>query len=211
MQPFEPPPPQKSGPSAAIIVLVVLGVLAILLSLVVVGGVYAYRKRRAAAQRVATATDAALTQTYASKNGLVVAHYPADFAAKNLDHATLLIARTFPDGTDEAVLVAGVSPPITDDVEEFSRILINAMVKNIQTQGDTWTETARRRRPCFKAFPGLEVRGTFTAQKVTKENVWMCFFIDSNRGYELKSIVPAVHEPADRATLRAILEATEVK
>jgi hypothetical protein len=194
-----------------VIVLVTLGGLAVVATLgLVFAVVFAYRTR-AAAVRASRTTDSALTQTYTSQNGLVVAHYPAAFAAKNLDHATLLISRTFPDGSDEGALIAGVSPPITDDVNEFARILINLMIKNIEASGDVWTETSRRRRPCFKAFPGLEVEGTYVAKRVMKVNVRMCFFMTPDRGYELKSIVPAMHESTELGTLRSILDATEVK
>ncbi|HLK35278.1 MAG TPA: hypothetical protein VKU41_00910 [Polyangiaceae bacterium] len=102
-------------------------------------------------------------------------------------------------------------PPITDDVDGFSRVLINAMTKSIRASGDVYTETHRRRRSCFKAYPGLEVEGSFVAQRVTKMNVRMCFFMAPDRGFELKSIVPASHEIAERPLIESILEATEVK
>jgi hypothetical protein len=209
MQPFEQPPPQRRGPDAMLVVLVGLGVLGMLvLAAAAIAGVVAYRSRRASET---ASTDSALTETYMSKNGLVVAHYPANFAAKSIDHATPLVSRNFGDGTGEAVVLAGVSPPISDDVNEFSRVLINAMAKDIAAAGDTWTETGRRKRPCFKKYPGLEVEGTFLAKKTTKESVRMCFFMAPNRGYELKSIVPTARESTEAATLRSIFDATEVQ
>ncbi len=141
----------------------------------------------------------------------MTAHYPADFAAKALDHATLMLSKNNADGSDEVVEVAGVENPISNDVNEFSRVLINMMKKNIEASGDRWTETSRRRTTCFKSYPGLEVQGTFTAKGITKENVKICYFMRPGKGYELKTIVPAVRETRDLPTLQSIVDATDVK
>jgi len=154
---------------------------------------------------------ARLTESYPLKNGLAVVHYPADFAAKSLDRATLIVSRNLSDGTDEVVQVAAVPNPISDDVNEFSRILIGLMAKKIENAGDEWTETARHHRACFKTFPGLEVEGTFTAGGIMKENVHICFFMGSNRGYEIKTVVPAIHESEELPTLQSIVNATELR
>jgi hypothetical protein len=159
----------------------------------------------------ATSVPTAFDQTYPTKNGLVVAHYPSDFAAKNLDHATLVLTKNLGDGTSVIVQLAGVQNPISDDVNEFSRILVNAMVKSIEAAGDTFTETSRTPKTCFRNYSGLEIEGTFAAKGISKTNVRVCFFMTPNRGYLTKSIVPAVHEAAELPKLQAIIDATDIK
>jgi hypothetical protein len=214
-QPYGPPPP-RSGPSVALVLGIVGGLFALVLVACVLAGVaigFQRARARARASVGPSAADAAaaFTQTYPSKNGLVVAHYPADFAAKSIDDSTIVLARNLPDGTDEIVQIGAVERPISDDPSEFARVLLVAMAKNIEAAGDTWTETSRRTGACFRSYPGIAVEGTFVAGKKTPEHVRACFFIDSNRGYEIKSVVPAKNETAQLPLLQSILGATEIK
>ena len=210
-------PPQRSGANVGliigiIVVVFVVGIVGVLFLFGVLGYMSARRSMTAArAASTATSVPTTFTQTYSTSNGVVTAHYPSDWAAKSIDHATLAITRNLGDGTDELVYVAGVKNPISDDVNEFSRVLINAMVKNIEATGDTWTETSRHRDTCFRTFSGLAVEGTFTAKGITKENVRMCFFMQTDRGYELKTMVPAIHESRDLPLLQSMIDATDVK
>ncbi len=235
MQPYYPPPqappPQKSN--VGLIVGLVVGLFALLIiGIFVCAGVMGYMRAKRAARlasypsytspystsystptSTATTTtgSSTLSETYASSNGLVTAHYPSEFAAKALDHATIMMSKNNTDGTDEVVTVAGVSPPISDDVNEFSRVLVNNMKKNIEASGDKWTETSRRRTTCYKTYPGLEIQGTFTAQGITKENVKICYFMRPNKGYELKTVVPAIHEYRDGPLLQSMIDATDIR
>jgi hypothetical protein len=153
----------------------------------------------------------ALSEKYPTSNGLVVAHYPADFAAKSLDHATIMLSKNNSDGTDEVVTVAGVENPISNDVNEFSRVLVQQMKKNIEVYGDKWVETGRKKTVCFASYPGLEIEGTYVASGITRENVKICYFMRPNKGYEMKTIVPAIHEARDLPLLQSMVDATEVK
>ncbi len=218
-QPQMPPP--RSGPNVGLIIGIVVVLFVVVIGgILVLFGVLGYLTASRAASRAAAARTAAaaatampstFTETYPSSNGLVTAHYPPEWAAKSIDHATLAITRNLPDGTDELVYVAGVENPISDDVNEFSRVLIRAMVANIEKTGDTWTETSRKKTTCWKTYSGLEVEGTFTAKGITKELVHMCFFMQPNRGYEMKTMVPAIHESRDKALLDSMIDATEIK
>jgi hypothetical protein len=212
-----PPPPKRGMSPGCIVGIVVAVILVPIVVLFAVGFVQGFRNA-AARSRVAsaaratasTATPANLDRRYATKNGLLVAHYPSDFAAKNLDDATLVLGRNLGHGEDEAVLLAAVPDPISDDVNEFARVLIRAMTKKIEDSGDSFTETGRRTRACFRDYPGLEVEGFFDAQKKTTMKVKACFFMNGNRGYELKYIVPADQETSDVPLLQNIMDATEL-
>jgi hypothetical protein len=158
-----------------------------------------------------TTSPTALSEKYPTSNGLVVAHYPADFAAKALDHATIMLSKNNTDGTDEVVTVAGVENPISNDVNEFSRVLIQQMKKNIEAYGDKWVETSRKKTVCFGSYSGLQIEGTYLASGLTRENVRICYFMRPNKGYEMKTIVPAIHETRDLPVLQSMIDATEIK
>jgi len=215
-QPYGPPPP-RSGSNVGLILGIVGGCFVLVLVALFVGGaILGFQRTRARAAKVSlgpssSSSSTTFTQEYPTKNGLAVVHYPADFAAKSIDGATIVLSRNLHDGTDEVVQVGAVPNPISDDVNEFARVLLVAMSKNISAAGDTWTETSRHTGTCFRSYPGLAVEGTFVAGKRTTEHVRVCFFIDSNRGYEMKSVVPEIHEPTELPLLQSILDATEIK
>jgi hypothetical protein len=232
MQPMQQPP-QGGGPNVALIVGLVVVIFVVLpVSILVCAGVVGYMRASRAARyssystysppaytytsptttsTTTTTGSGLLSETYPTSNGLIVAHYPAEFAAKSLDHATIMLSKNNTDGTDEVVTVAAVENPISNDVNEFSRVLIQQMKKNIELYGDRWAETSRKRTTCFGTYPGLQIEGTYTAHSVTKENVKICYFMRPNKGYELKTIVPAIHESRDLPTLQSIVDGTEIK
>jgi len=236
MQPYVPPPmpPPQKGTNVGLIIGLVVGLFFLLLiGVFFCAGVMGYMRAKRAARYssyysspysttystsyaspystpTSTSTAAGNSETYITTNGLVTAHYPADFAAKSIDSGTLMLSRNNSDGTDEVVEVAGVPNPISDDVNEFSRVLVQAMKKNIEsTTTGKWVETSRRRTTCFKTYAGLQIEGTYTAG-ITKENVKICYFMRPNKGYELKTIVPAMHESRDLPVLQGIVDATEI-
>jgi len=235
MYPMQPPP--SGGPNVGLIVGLVVGIFVILpVSILVCAGVVGYMRARSSARAYATSystysppytytaptytstygsttttTAPSLSERYPTSNGLIVAHYPADFAAKSLDHATIMLSKNNTDGTDEVVTVAGVENPISNDVNEFSRVLVQQMKKNIEAYGDHWVETSRKRTVCFGSYSGLQIEGTYTASGITKENVKICYFMRPNKGYEMKTIVPAIHESRDLPMLQSMVDATEIK
>jgi len=238
MYPMQPLPPQGGGPNVGLIVGLVVGIFVILpISILVCAGVAGYMRASRAARysstystysppytytaptytstygttTTTTTPSTTLSEKYPTSNGLIVAHYPADFAAKSLDHATIMLSRNNSDGTDEVVTVAGVENPISNDVNEFSRVLVQQMKGNIAAYGDHWVETSRKRTTCFGSYSGLQIEGTYTASGITKENVKICYFMRSNKGYEMKTIVPAIHESRDLPLLQSMVDATEIK
>jgi hypothetical protein len=238
MYPMQQQPPQGGGPNVGLIVGLVVGIFVILpIGILVCAGVVGYMRASRAARysstystysppaytytaptytstygtSTTTTGSSALTEHYPTSNGLIVAHYPADFAAKSLDHATIMLSKNNSDGTDEVVTVAGVENPISPDVNEFSRVLVQQMKKNIEAYGDKWVETSRKRTVCFGSYYGLQIEGTYTASGITKENVKICYFMRPNKGYEMKTIVPASHESRDLPLLQSMVDATEIK
>lgn len=151
------------------------------------------------------------TQSFTAKNGLVTAHYPEDFVARNVDNDTVSLTKKVPDRSEEIVQVAAVVNPISDDVDEFGRVLIKSMVKDLDSYGDKWIETSRDHSTCYKTVTGLSVKGYFMAKGVTKTNVTFCIFMQGKHGYMLKSIIADKHDASERATIDAILDATELK
>jgi hypothetical protein len=223
-----PPPPQYPPPRGSNVGLIVALILVPLVLLFFFGAgiamfVIAAKKSaaRSAAMAAATSTStststtytpsATMTEAYTAKNGLIVAHYPADFAAKAVDNDTVNLQKNLSDGSADLVQVAAVINPISDDVDEFGRILIRSMSKDIESYGDKWFETGRSHTACYKTFSGLEVKGWFMASGVTKTNVKLCFFMSGKHGYMLKTIVPAAHETAEMPLLDSIVDATELR
>jgi hypothetical protein len=222
----QPPPPPSSGANVGLIVAIVAIVLVVgFVGIMFLFGVLGYMSARrsmsaaraaaatatATSPMSATATPATLSETYTSTNGLAVVHYPPDWAAKSIDEATLTLTRNLSDGSDEVVYVAAVDHPISNDVNELARILMRAMIKNIDAAGGVWTESSRKRGVCYRAYPGgLAVDGSFSVSGA-RRNVHMCFFMNGSRGYEVKTIVPPRHEADDLALMQSMLDATDLK
>jgi len=214
-QPQQPAPQRSSGANVGVIVAIVGAVfVVVLLGIFVLFGVLGYMRASRAASLAAkrAATPASFTESYSSPNGLVTAHYPADWAAKSVDEGTLTVTRNLSDGGDELVYVAGIDNPISNDVNEIARILLLSQTKTIEATGDHWTETARRRDACLHGIPGgLRVEGTFRAKGITKENVRLCFLVHDGHAYATKTMVPAVHETEDLALLESMVQASDIK
>ena len=210
--PQPPPPPQRSGTSTGLIVLAIVLPLLILFFAGAGMALFMFAAKKSAARAASTPVAAsAITESYTAKNALVVAHYPSDFAAKSPDDDTITLQKNLGDGSADLVQIAAVVTPISDDVNEFGRVLIRSMVKDIESYGDKWYETGRSSKACYKSYAGLEVTGWFMARGTTKTNVTLCFFMATTHGYMIKTIVPAKHEMRETATLQAIADATELK
>jgi hypothetical protein len=153
-----------------------------------------------------TATSAKLTQSYPMKNGLVVAHYPTDFAA------------TTPPGDDTVVVtrategVAWMVAPSNagQDVASWSPQLLATFAQRQEAGHEKWTETSRVAGPCFRSYPGLLVTSTYTKDKGTWK-VRMCLFATPSAGYAFETRVPVAREATVLPLLQKILEATEIK
>jgi hypothetical protein len=151
-----------------------------------------------------------LTQTYATPNGLLKAHYPADFVAKTLDDATLVVSRNFGGGEDEVVTLAAVKDSITNDPRELARLLDGLVEKNVLGNGGTYGVTARRSAQCLGSHPGEELEMTFKLSAVGPYLSRGCFFLVGTRGYELRYDVPKSRAGTEVALLQRIIAATEL-
>lgn len=213
MQPYygyppPPPPPRKSN--AVLIVACVLGGIALLLAIGIPFAMgFAKGLRHASAPPAHAPPSAALSETYSTKNGLLTAHYPSDFVAKNVDSTTLGIARNFPDGSDEEVVLAAVAHPITDDVHEFARVLTASIAKKTSAIGSTFVETTHRDVACFGGYDGVNVEATFLAGGKTLYRVSLCFFMHDDRGYEVEYILPDARTATELPLLQSIAVATD--
>jgi hypothetical protein len=210
-----PPPPPKEGLSGGKVALIVgcaVGVLG--LFVIVPLGVGAYVGfTRARTRAVAATVDpftVPLAQTYKTPNGLVTGHYPADFAAKTLDDATLVLSRNFDNGEDEVVTLAGVQSPITNDPHEFARILLALVDKKVAAKGGTSTKTSERDAMCLGRYKGVEVEGSFSIPGSGTYESKACFFIRGERGYETRYDYPRSRSAAEAPLLGRIVEATEL-
>jgi hypothetical protein len=149
-----------------------------------------------------------LSQSYATPNGLLTAHYPADFAAKTLDNATLVISRNFGGGEDEVVTLAAVKSPITNDVKEFARILDGLVEKNVIAKGGTYTQTSHHPAQCLGSHPGFELDTTFKLPTVGPYVSKACFFLTADKGYEARYDVPSSRSAHEVVLLDRIIAAT---
>jgi hypothetical protein len=167
-------------------------------------------KAAAAAGRTSDPGAAHLSQSYTTTNGLLTAHYPADFAAKKLDDSTLLVSRNLGGGLDEAVTLGAVDQPITNDVHEFARLLLGAVRKNVEAKGGTYTVGKERPAKCFRGHDGLEIESSFHLGLGGDYVAKTCFFYVGDRGFELRYDAPR-SRPEEIPLLESVISATEVK
>jgi hypothetical protein len=176
--------------------------------MVMIAGGLAFSIARSRTAASADPGSVPLSQSYATPNGLLTAHYPADFAAKTLDHATLIVSRNFGGGEDEVVTLAAVKNPITNDVHEFARILDALVEKNVTSKGGTYSQTAHRAAKCLGTHAGVELEMTFKMPTVGPYVSKACFFLSADRGYEVRYDVPSSRSAHEVPLLERIIGAT---
>jgi hypothetical protein len=201
-----PPPPRKT--SSALVVALIVAALAF--SVFVAFFVHGFRryKERAQEARAQAARDAPLSERAPTKNGLAVMHYPANFGAKHLDDATVLVARMV--GTvDESVMV-GVLPiadSATDEVEEFARLMLVSSESAIEGKGGTHERGEKEKRRCLGKYPGVAYSPSFVlgGQRYVGSS---CFFERKGRFHVIR-IAVAESLAKDLPFLEKIAAATE--
>jgi hypothetical protein len=213
-QPPPPPPPPKQGLSSAAIALIaiaVVGGLGLLVGVPLAYGIYVgFTREMAKSKAVLDPAAMTLSETYATPNGLVTGHYPAEFVAKKLDDATIILSRNFGSGEDEVITLAGVRNPITNDPRELGRVLLGLVEKNVTAKGGTSTKKPARDTKCLGKYEGVEVEGTFTIPPVGAYRSWSCFFLRDDRGYELRYDVPESRAKDEVPVVEKIVAATEI-
>jgi hypothetical protein len=151
-------------------------------------------------------SNGALTQSYVSENGLITVHYPADFAAKKLGNSVVLLSRNLGDGTDEAIAYAPIETPISDDLNEFARVVELASTKDL----NRYTEKSREPASCGAA-EGLEVVGRWVPEsgRIAYERR-ACIFFKNGHGFAFSYSFPESRAGEERPLLKKIVESTQI-
>jgi hypothetical protein len=212
-----PPPPAPKGPSLGLVVLVCL-LAAFFFVPLVVGGVMGFLryKERAegiqnAKKKVVDPAKVELSEKYATKNGLLIAHYPADFAAKRVDNVTITVSRRV--GNADEFLTLGalpVSKAVTDDIEEFARLMLVSVEKNVEAKNGTATRGKKRETKCLGKYEGVEYSPTFSVPSIGEYVGKACYFTHSGVHYIVRYDVVASHADEDKPLLERIAKATEL-
>jgi hypothetical protein len=147
-----------------------------------------------------------LSQSYATENGLITAHYPADFAAKRLSANSILLARNLGDGTDEAIAFTGIPVPITDDQNEYARVVLAAEVKGLQN----YTETSKQAASCGPAM-GIETIGRWGSNPKVMYERHSCIFLLNGHGYSIAFSAPERHAAEEIPLLMRMRQSVEAR
>jgi hypothetical protein len=213
VQPYQQPPP-RSGLSRGAVVAIVLGsVLGLSLLGTFAYGVVRGFKRAAAKHQAAIEAPGSrgLPQSYTTKNKLLTVHYPADFAVNTVDDSTLVVSRNVGGSVDEGIIVGGVANPVSNEVDEFARVLLTKMDKNYrETPGSGYAETGRHPAQCLGRYEGLQVDVAFKMSSGTRYTQSSCLFMHGNAGYLVRYYVPVTAEARDKDGLVGMLSATDV-
>jgi len=212
-QPPGPPgrPPASKNPTVAIVLGV--GCLAVLffglpLAAGIGMGVWGALKARVPSEDPRTVP---LTQTTPTPNGLLTAHYPADFAAKAIDNTTLMVSRNTSSTENELVAIAAVPHPISNDPKEIARLFEATTEKLVISKGGKYTPTRQHAANCLGGRPGWEVETTYTFPLGGAYVSKACYFVERGIGYEARYDVPASRAATDVVLLVRILDATEFR
>lgn len=149
----------------------------------------------------------ALTERYATGNGLVIAHYPASFAASKQGDGAVSLTRGLPGGGASEVVGLEVVPnPISNDLNEMHRILSAAEAKLF----DRYVESENGPGTCG-GRPGVRVAGSFVGPNGVSYYRRACRFQEGGRFYTFAYALPESSAAAERALLEKIVEATELE
>lgn len=158
-----------------------------------------------ACNKAAPSPPAAMTESFASKNGLITAHYPADFTASSVGASSIVMSRGLPGGLDEALVLIPIEKPISSDLNEFARVIGADEVKGLRG----YVESSSLAATCA-GKPGIETTGTWRSEKGTLTYLRKaCHFLSNGHGYSIAYSVPSTLAADEEPTLRAIREATQ--
>ena len=161
----------------------------------------ACRRRKTTAQ-----SDAgAFTQSYKSENGLITVHYPPDFAAKKVGKSVIVVSRNFSDGTDEAIAFTPIETPISNDLNEFARVVDIAETETL----NRYTEKSKQPGLCGPS-PAIETTGRWIGkQDGTVYERRSCIFLHNGHGFAFTYSVPEKHATAELALMKKMIAATD--
>ncbi len=149
-------------------------------------------------------TSEPFTQSYNSRNGLITAHYPASFAAKTVASTSVELVRNLSLGHDEAIVLVPIQRPITNELDELSRVMSNAQTSRL----NRFTKRYERHTTC-SGQPGIEIEGVWYTKSSGVPVVWhSCNFVRDGHGYSFSYLVPQSEETTQGPYLKKIMEAT---
>jgi hypothetical protein len=192
----------KGGSSSASIL---IGVVVVGLVVMVISAVLAvYGVRKYLADSNAAQASAPLSQKYDGPMGLLVAHYPADFAAQMRGEYSLQLMRS---PRDDSILLIALDEPVSSDPVELSRVALKPIIDALAAKGNA--DTARTGSGKCLGRTGYVTEGT---ANVGLEDVitWSCTFVENGHGYVFFASVNKLFAEADRPLMQRIIDATEI-
>jgi len=147
----------------------------------------------------------ALTESYSSKTGLITVHYPALFAARTVGpQSNVLLARSFDDGSDEAIVFVAIENPVSDELGEFARVseLKNGAHYNKYQQLSS-------ARVTFGGVPAVLTRGSWETDKRHQSYLRSSYvLLRDGKGYIFSSVYPQARAAEEGPLLDKIVQAT---
>lgn len=155
-----------------------------------------------------TADDLQLTERYAVKGGLAVAHHPKLLVASQSTDAVARLAPAAygPFDIDDEIFILTTRAPATTDLGEYVKIVHAPF----ETDLTGWTVTTRAAASCLGVYPGMELGATFVTKDGKKRRYWSCTFLRSGHGYKVSYAVNERAAPTDAPLLRKVADATEI-
>jgi hypothetical protein len=150
---------------------------------------------------------AALSERYVSPSKHFAVRYPRDFAASHAGQRSMLLVKNLTEDGDVVMMTfVAVENPISNDLGEFSRVLLDAQGKEL----NAYVETERRPGTCL-GVPGIETTASWKSRAAgAKPSArYSCTFLKAGHGYSFGWDVPPARAAAYEPLLKRILEATE--
>jgi hypothetical protein len=155
--------------------------------------------------------DPAIDTTYDAPNGMLRLHYPKSFAARVGRNNVVSVSRVVGMGEDESVSVVAVDRPISNDVREFARVVLDRGQEAEAKLTTNFHETARFDAKCFGENDGIEAIAAFESKTLGVEYVQgSCTFLRDGHGYYFSWALPAHLSNEHGPLLRKIMRSTEL-
>jgi hypothetical protein len=151
-----------------------------------------------------SASDA-LTQSYASNNGLITVKYPARWKAETIGQSVIQISRSLGGSEDEDLTLISIPVPVDQDLQRFTTILVGAEIPKL----NGYAEVSRKTTRCAGAVPGVEIEATWVPPNNITYRRWSCTFLKSGRGYSFAFDLPRTKSSRDQALLKSIVDSTK--
>lgn len=155
-----------------------------------------------------TADDLKLTERYAVKGGLAVAHHPKLLVpSQSTDSVARLAPASYgPFDVDDEIFILTTKTPATNDLGEYVKIVHAPF----ETDLHGWTVTSRQAASCLGVYAGMELAATFLTKQGKKRRYWSCTFLRSSHGYKVSYAVNESAAQNDAPLLRKVVDATEI-